>query len=146
MVHSCPVTSRSRTSLYPTVVRVITVMYRASVKLQPSNTMYPNTPATVIVASAKRAPRIRLRATRGSYTVLSESDRSPGRLSAMDGIIVSATHKRRESGALIRGTEHAQHVAGGEREPRGGVGGYALPAHDGDVLHDQHPDDDPARK
>ena len=27
MVHNCPVVSRGRTSLYPTVVKVITVMY-----------------------------------------------------------------------------------------------------------------------
>jgi hypothetical protein len=38
MVHNCPEVSRGCTSLYPTVVSVITVMYNASVKLQPSNT------------------------------------------------------------------------------------------------------------
>jgi hypothetical protein len=72
MVHSCPVVSRVRTSLYPTVVKVITVMYSASVKLKPSNTMYPNTPTLAIIIKAKIAPWTRRRATRGSNTVLSE--------------------------------------------------------------------------
>src|SRR5829696_9862685 len=72
MVHNCPVVSRGRTSLYPTVVKVITVMYTASAKLRPSNTMYPNTPRTVIIPSAKRALSMRRVATRGSYTFLSE--------------------------------------------------------------------------
>ena len=72
MVHICPVVSRVRTSLYQTVVKVITVMYSASVKLHPSNTMYPKTPRVAIVTKAKMAPWTRRRATRGSYTVLSE--------------------------------------------------------------------------
>ncbi len=92
MVHSCPVVSRVRTSLYPTVVRVITtVMYKASMKLQPSNTMYPNTPTVAIITNAKMAPWTRRRAIRGSYTVLSETARSlglPRSPSAMCGIIV----------------------------------------------------------
>jgi len=67
MVHSCPVVSRSRTSLKPTVVRVITVMYKASMKLQPSRTMYPSTPTTVITPSARRAFRARRTVLRISY-------------------------------------------------------------------------------
>jgi hypothetical protein len=54
------------------VVKVITVMYTASAKLQPSNIMYPNTPTTVITPSAKRALSMRRVTTRGSYTFLSE--------------------------------------------------------------------------
>src|SRR5215213_5675171 len=71
MVHSCPEASSTRTSLYPTVVRVITVMYRASVRLHPSKTMYPSTPKTVMVASARRAFCTRRSASRGSYDLLS---------------------------------------------------------------------------
>src|SRR5215210_5608798 len=72
MVHSCPEVSSTRTSLYPTVVSVITVMYRASVKLHPSKTMYPKTPAAVMVTSATMAFCTRRGASRGSYDLLSE--------------------------------------------------------------------------
>jgi hypothetical protein len=44
-------------------------------ELQASNMMYPNTPTAVIIPSAKSAFRIRRVATRGSYTVLSETAR-----------------------------------------------------------------------
>ena len=90
MVHNCPEVSSSRTSLYPTAVKVMTVMYRASVKLHPSNTIYPNAPVAVMITSARTALSIRRKATRGSYTVLwetarlSRSLRSP---SAMDSFI-----------------------------------------------------------
>src|SRR5215207_7251878 len=47
-------------------------MYTASVKLQPSNTMYPNTPTVAIITKARMAPCTRRRATRGSNSVLSE--------------------------------------------------------------------------
>src|SRR5829696_10537747 len=42
--------------------------------LQPSNTMYPSTPATVMTPRARSALSIRRSASRGSYTVPSEAD------------------------------------------------------------------------
>src|SRR5919202_93282 len=42
-------------------------MYKASMKLQPSNKMYPSTPTVVITPSAKKAIQTRRRVTRDSY-------------------------------------------------------------------------------
>src|SRR5215213_3848358 len=70
MVHSCHDASSIRTSLYPTVVSVITVMWKASVKLHPSKTMYPKTPTAVMITSARTALCTRRNASRGSYDLL----------------------------------------------------------------------------
>ncbi len=50
-----------------TDLKVITVIYKASMKLQPSNKMYPSMPTAVMTPSARKALQTRRRITRGSY-------------------------------------------------------------------------------
>src|SRR5215207_2438086 len=142
MVHNCPEASSTRTSLYPTVVRVITVMYRASVKRHPSKTMYPRTPTAVMIRSATMALCTRRSANRGSYDLLSCKPLSSALLrssSATGAIIVEWLESLGPTPSTLQRQHLRTYLAALYAEKREGVLGLPPPVRRAAGVEQQEP-------